>query len=118
MIWRLEILGLPRPAAARLQAEARVLAALNGAARRIPAVRLGFTDENGPKGGRAMRCAITVTLPPRGRIHVEDRGTTTRLALDGAIAKLERRLGRLRGIEREMSRRPKKYHAAARAREA
>jgi ribosome-associated translation inhibitor RaiA len=88
------------------------LAALPG---RASSARVTFSDDNGPKGGEAVRCAITVSLAGWGRLHVEDRATTPALALAGAVAKLERRLERRRGIDRDSSRRPKKYYAAARA---
>ena len=74
-----------------------------------------FTDENGPKGGRAIRCALEVRLPRRSAVHVEALATTARLAFDGALAKLERQLGRVRDTARELKRRPKKYFAARRA---
>lgn len=77
--------------------------------------RVTFTDDNGPKGGNAIRCALEVRLPRRPAVHVEHTASTSRLAFDGALAKLERRLARLRGIARESKRRPKKYFAARRA---
>ncbi len=77
--------------------------------------RATFTDENGPKGGNAIRCALEVRLPRRPVLHVEDVAATPRLAADGAFAKLERQLGRLIDTTREMRRRPKKYYAARRA---
>jgi hypothetical protein len=41
--------------------------------------------------------------------------STPRLALDAGLAKLERRLRRIRQNARESKRRPKKYYAAGRA---
>lgn len=76
--------------------------------------RVAFIDDNGPKGGRALRCAITVQLPYRSAIRVEHSSTTPRRALDGAVARLERRLERYREIQRERRRYPKKYYAAKR----
>jgi len=49
-----------------------------------------FFDDNGPKGGRAMRCALTVRLPFRPSIRVERSAVTPRLAFDAAFAVLER----------------------------
>lgn len=84
----------------------------------LPVVATGaratFTDENGPKGGNAIRCALEVRLPRRTAIHVEEVAGTPRTAFDGAVAKLERRLDRVFGTTREMRRRPKKYFAARR----
>jgi ribosome-associated translation inhibitor RaiA len=77
--------------------------------------RVAFTDENGPKGGNAIRCAVEVRLPGRPPVHVEDVASTPRLALDAGLAKLARRLRRIRESTRESRRRPKKYYAARRA---
>jgi ribosome-associated translation inhibitor RaiA len=74
-----------------------------------------FFDDNGPKGGRAMRCALTVRLPFRPSIRVERSAVTPRLAFDGAFAVLERQLERYRERDRDSKRHPKKYFAARRA---
>jgi ribosome-associated translation inhibitor RaiA len=76
--------------------------------------RVAFIDDNGPKGGRALRCAITVRVPHRPAIRVEHSSTGASLAFDGALARLERRLERDREIQRERQRHPKKYYAAKR----
>ena len=76
--------------------------------------RATFTDENGPKGGNAIRCALEVRLPRRAAIHVEAVASAPRGAFDGAVAKLERQLDRVFDTTREMRRRPKKYFAARR----
>jgi ribosome-associated translation inhibitor RaiA len=77
--------------------------------------RAAFTDENGPKGGRAMRCALTVTLPYRPGIHVEQVDTDPRRAFDGAMEVLERELARYRERDRDGKRHPQKYFAANQA---
>ena len=115
MTARVEVVGLPRPVAGRLRAAAQVAAALAAMQERVSSARLVFSDENGPKGGVAVRCAVTVALAGWGRVHVEDRATTPRLALNGALVRLERSLRRHREIDRVRSRRPKKYYAATRA---
>lgn len=74
-----------------------------------------FVDDNGPKGGRAMRCALTVRLPYRPTVRVERSAETPRLAFDAAFAVLERQLERYRERDRENKRHPKKYFAARRA---
>jgi ribosome-associated translation inhibitor RaiA len=76
--------------------------------------KVTFFDENGPKGGRAMRCAINVRMPRRPVVHVEHVETTNRLAFDGTVAALERQLEGLRERERENRRHPKKYFVAKR----
>ena len=59
------ISGVERDAALR----ARVGKLMTGAAERITVrpvrTQAVFFDDNGPKGGRAMRCALTVRLPDR-----------------------------------------------------
>jgi ribosome-associated translation inhibitor RaiA len=73
-----------------------------------------FTDENGPKGGRAMRCAVGLTLPRHAVVRAEHTATTMRLALDGVLDKLERDLARFVERRRDAARHPKKYYAAKR----
>ncbi len=77
--------------------------------------QVAFFDDNGPKGGRAMRCALTVRLPFRPSIRVERSAVTPRLAFDAAFAVLERQLERYRERDRDSKRHPKKYFAARRA---
>ena len=74
-----------------------------------------FFDDNGPKGGRAMRCALTVRLPFRPSIRVERSAVTPRLAFEATFAVLERQLERYRERDRDNKRHPKKYFAARRA---
>jgi hypothetical protein len=54
----------------------------------VPPVKgqASFFDDNGPKGGRAMRCALTVRLPFRPSIRVERSALTPRLAFDATFA--------------------------------
>jgi ribosome-associated translation inhibitor RaiA len=73
-----------------------------------------FFDDDGPKGGPAVRCAVTVRLPYRPSIRVEQSATTARLAFDGAFQALDRQLERYRTQGRDLQRRPKKYYAAKR----
>lgn len=75
-----------------------------------------FFDDNGPKGGPANRCALTVRLPYRPTIRVERSAETPRLAFEAAFVVLERQLGRYREQDRNSKRHPKKYFAATRAR--
>ncbi len=78
------------------------------------AVRVGFKDENGPKGGVDIRCALTVEVPRRGALHAADVAATPRRAFDLAFAALERRALREIDRARDGRRRPKKYFAARR----
>ena len=75
---------------------------------------MAFFDENGPKSGVAIRCALMVRLPVRPAIRAENTAETHRLAFDGGFATLERQLARHREVSRERRRRPKKYFIAKR----
>ena len=74
-----------------------------------------FTDENGPKGGVSVRCALTIPLPRRAPVHVAHVAETLTVAFDGALDTVEQRLAQTRRRERTVGRRPKKYYAAKRA---
>jgi ribosome-associated translation inhibitor RaiA len=76
-----------------------------------------FVDDNGPKGGRAAPCALTVRLPHRPHIRVEKVAETPRLAFDAALAVLRRDLEQYRERQRDQQRHPKKYCVAKRLRE-
>ena len=81
-------------------------------------VRVGFSDENGPKGGPGIRCALTVDMPRRRPLHVEDTAATPRQAFDLAFEALERRALQEIDRARDRRRRPKKYFVAKRLLEA
>jgi ribosome-associated translation inhibitor RaiA len=76
--------------------------------------RVTFFDDNGPKGGPAVRCAVEVRVPYRPAIHIEHIATTKRLAFDGILPVLERQLDRYRERDRKNRRHPKKYFVAKR----
>jgi ribosome-associated translation inhibitor RaiA len=80
---------------------------------KVPA-KVTFEDENGPKGGPDIRCTITVRLPRRAEIVVEDLAETPRLAFDGAFESLRRQVVQRRDERRDVARRPKKYYVAKR----
>ena len=110
----IEIRGVPTDRALRAHVTARLTPSLAHVATKPIAAQVTFFDENGPKGGPAMRCAVTVRLPYRPHVHVEDTAETLRTAFDGAFAKLERELERYRDRDRESKRHPKKYYTAKR----
>jgi hypothetical protein len=95
-----------------------ILRRLNALGERVrPApvsARIAFTDENGPKGGNDTRCALTLEVPRRRSLHVEDLAPDHRLAFDAAFAGLERVALRDRDTARQQRRRPKKYYVAKR----
>jgi hypothetical protein len=88
----IDIHGMAPAEAARLRASARVSALLDGRAPDAAAAQVIFADDDDPTGGPATRCAVTVSLLRRGRLHVEAFGITAHQALDGALDQLERRL--------------------------
>jgi ribosome-associated translation inhibitor RaiA len=92
--------------------EEKITAATSRGRLRPTAVRVGFTDENGPKGGVGIRCALTVDLPRRPTVHANGLGETPRLAFDAALAALEQELRRSLQRRRDIARRPKKYFTA------
>lgn len=73
-----------------------------------------FFDDNGPKGGRGLRCAITLRVPRRRAYHAEETAVTAWNAFDGASRAVERRLESDRARLRDRRRRPKKYYVAKR----
>jgi ribosome-associated translation inhibitor RaiA len=107
-----EVLGLEPRRATGLRAGARLAALLGGLTPEVSSGRVTFTDENAAKGGLDVCCAMW----GRRRLHVEDRATSPRQAVDGALTKVERRLARTRAMDRPKRRRPTTYYAAARVR--
>ena len=110
----IEIRGVSVDRALRARILARMTAALDQLGQEAATARATFFDENGPKGGLALRCALTVRLPHRPHVRVEDTAETPRTAFDGAFAKLERNLERNQDRDREAKRHPKKYFVARR----
>jgi ribosome-associated translation inhibitor RaiA len=110
----IDIQGVEKDTALRARAAKVVGAALEHIKLAPIRAKITFFDDNGPKGGLGMRCAMDVRLPYRPAIHVEQVAETSRLAFDGAFAALERRLERYRERDRDIKRRPKKYFVAKR----
>jgi ribosome-associated translation inhibitor RaiA len=108
------IRGIRKDSQLRARAAARVEAALASLHVAPVSARVTFFDDNGPRGGRGMRCAVSVGVPYRPLIRVDHVATTSRLAFDGAFAALERQLERYRQRDRDIKRRPKKYFVAKR----
>ena len=110
----IEIQGMEKDRALRARAAKVVGAALEPIKMAPIRAKITFFDDNGPKGGRGMRCAVDVRLPYRPPIRVEQVAETSRLAFDGAFGALERQLERYRVRDRDIKRRPKKYFVAKR----
>jgi ribosome-associated translation inhibitor RaiA len=85
----------------------RVNAVLATLGRLALAGRVRFEDENGPKGGVAVRCTIDAQIVRRPLVHVASRATSARVAFVGALDKLERRLRREQQAARARRRRPR-----------
>jgi hypothetical protein len=73
-----------------------------------------FTDVNGPKGGVAIRCAVTAELPRQATLRVAPLAATAPLAFAKALKALARGLSGAPDRRRALSRRPKKYYLAKR----
>ena len=110
----IDLRGLPIDEALRERVNQRLTAVLGRLAIEPTVVHVIFSDEDGPKGGPAIRCAVTATLPRRSPLHVEETAETPRSAFDRVAAMLERQLAKNRDRTREGKRRPKKYFAARR----
>jgi putative sigma-54 modulation protein len=106
----MEGIGLDDPLRAVI--EEKLAAVIRRGRGRPTSSRVAFTDENGPKGGRDIRCALTVEIPRRQTIHASAMAESARVALDGALAALEREMARGLERRRDAARRPKKYFVA------
>lgn len=109
----IEITGLRDSALHKLIAD-RVGSALKPLQVKPLAAQVTFFDDDGPKGGRAVRCALTVRVPYRPTVRVEHTAETPRLAFDASFKSLERQLERYRERDRDSRRHPKKYYVAKR----
>jgi ribosome-associated translation inhibitor RaiA len=110
----IEITGVKLAPALRALVRRRIAAALTPLGVRPLSAQATFFDDNGPKGGKACRCALTVRLPYRPSVRVERTAAEPRLAFDAAFEVLERQLERYRERDRDSRRRPKKYFVAKR----
>ena len=80
------------------------------------AVRIAFFDDDGPRGGVAIRCALTLT-PSRGpSIRVEHTARTHSAAFKEALTVLTRQLKRRVQRQRYRARYPRARPAAVLAR--
>ncbi len=109
----IEISGI-RDSALRAVISRRVGAALKPLQVTPLAAQVTFFDDNGPKGGRAVRCALTARIPYRPTLRVEHTDVTPRLAFDATFKTFERQLERYRERARDRRRHPKKYYVAKR----
>lgn len=108
----IEVFGIPRGRVVRERVAREFAALVARLGVRPMAARATFFDDDGPKGGKAIRCALTTRLPRVPTVRVEHTAEAPRMAFDGALAKLERQLVQHRRRQRDSGRRPKKYFAA------
>ena len=109
----IQISGLRNPGL-RSRISSLLSAALEPVQAKPLAAKVTFFDDDGPKGGRAVRCALTVRVPYRPTVRVEHTAETPRLAFDASFKSLERQLERYRERDRDSRRHPKKYYVAKR----
>ena len=81
---------------------------------RVTTARVQFTDENGGKGGVALRCSVTVHVARSPELHADTLAADARTAFEQASAALERQIARAKNRVREVRRHPKKYYLAKR----
>src|SRR5215470_9173885 len=104
---KIDIQGLDKDPMLRARVSRLVGAALETLKAAPIRARVTFFDDNGPKGGIALRCAVNLQLPYRPAMHLEQVAATPRLAFDGVMTALERYLERYRERARENRRHPK-----------
>lgn len=109
-----EIHGLPTASPLRTRVTKQVTKVLTPLHAEPVSARVTFFDDNGPKGGKAIRCAVMVRIPHRPDVRVEHTAATPRQAFGESIAALERQLAKYRERQAERRRRPKKYYIAKR----
>jgi hypothetical protein len=110
-----ETAGIAERQAARLGVSRRLRDIFTPLGRGVRRCRVAFADDNGPKGGVALRCSIQLHVARWSPIHVEACAASAGQALLEATDKLRRRVERVRIGGREAGRHPKKYFVAKRA---
>ena len=79
---RIEFCGSAATPALRARVAARLAGVLDVMPIEPTSARVAFTDENGPKGGEAIRCTLEVRLARCAPVRVEDVAGTPRLAFE------------------------------------
>jgi ribosome-associated translation inhibitor RaiA len=90
----IEVRGLGGHPHFRIDAVRRINGVLARRRIRARSIRVSFSDEDGPRGGVAIRCALTVRLPGRPTIRVEHQTRTYRQAFEGAFEMFKRQVKR------------------------
>jgi ribosome-associated translation inhibitor RaiA len=111
---KIDIEGLHGDSTLQDRIASRIIKACSRLPSEPTSVLVGFTDENGHKGGPGMRCAITASVPSKKTAHVEARATTPATAFDAVIDSFERWVKEHTDRLMDARRRPKKYYLAKR----
>src|SRR5205823_5251478 len=80
---------------------ARLAATLAPLGRAALGARLTVSDQNGPKGGVAIRCTIDAQVARWAPIHADARATSARAALSEALDRFERLVRRAARMARD-----------------
>ena len=72
----------------------RFVFALDHLAHRVRSAVVRLSDENGPRGGEAKKCQITVQLHPRGTVVVNERSSDLYHAVNRATTRLKKAVRR------------------------
>lgn len=110
----IELSGISRDSKLGTRIEKRLVGELRKVRTAPVTAQVSLFDENGPKGGRAIRCALTVSVPRRPLFRVEEVAETRWLAFDRCFGSLKRCLAADRERSLKQTRYPKKYYAATR----
>jgi len=114
----IEMTGIRFDSELRVRVIAELGAILDRERTAAMSVLVAFFDDDGPKHGPAIRCALTVRRPHGRTIHVEHSGRSRGAAFDAAFATLARHMREDAERARDLRRRPKKYFAARRLQDA
>ena len=90
MLTQVRTQGLDLASAFERHLERRIRAALGPFASRVGLVTASFSDINGPRGGRDLRCAIGLELVPTGSVRAEATDSDLVTALTKALARARR----------------------------
>ncbi len=94
MMIDVSVRGLARSCALRQHALRRIHVQLSRFGPEIRAVTARIGDVNGPKGGRDKRCSVTIRGRRFGAVTVDDMSGDVRTALDRALERAGRAVGR------------------------
>ena len=107
------ITGLRGQERLRIEVAKRVRRAVERRGASPHTLRIAFFDDDGPRGGVAIRCALTVT-PSRGpSVRVEHTARRYSAAFKGALTVLTRRLKRRAQRQRRRMRYPRSRPVAS-----